>query len=252
MAMASTAIAGGGQVLNVSNPAVVRVRQLIGGTAEYSSDGWRRCWEEGVTPWDLGQPTPAVVDLVNSGTLPGGDHDGRATTVLVPGCGAGHDVVALSGAGRFVVGLDISEAAIHKARQRAAAADGNSFDFVAADFFTWEPPDKFDIIFDYTFFCAFEPSMRPAWAKRIADLLKQDGELITLMYLAEGQEAGPPFNTAVVDYEEVLNPLGLVMNSIQDNEVAVQSRKGMEKMARWKRMANPTSLNSAGETQTSP
>jgi len=33
------------------------------------------------------------------------------------------------------------------------------------------------------FFCAFEPSMRPAWAKRIADLLKQDGELITLMYL---------------------------------------------------------------------
>ncbi|XP_066367319.1 uncharacterized protein [Miscanthus floridulus] len=151
--MASTAIAGGGQVLNVSNPEVVRVRQLIGGTAEYSSDGWRRCWEEGVTPWDLGQPTPAVVDLVNSGTLPGGDRDGRATTVLVPGCGAGHDVVALSGAGRFVVGLDISEAAIHKARQRAAAAaaDGNSFDFVAADFFTWEPPDKFDIIFDYTY-----------------------------------------------------------------------------------------------------
>lgn len=35
----------------------------------------------------------------------------------------------------------------------AAAADGNSpssFDFVAADFFTWEPPEKFDVIFDYT------------------------------------------------------------------------------------------------------
>jgi len=32
-------------------------------------------------------------------------------------CVQGHDVVALSGAGRFVVGLDISEAAIHKARQ---------------------------------------------------------------------------------------------------------------------------------------
>jgi len=26
-------------------------------------------------------------------------------------------------------------------------------------------------------------------------------------------------------YEEVLNPLGFVMNSIQDNQVAVQSRK---------------------------
>lgn len=65
-----------------SIPAVARVQQLVGGSPD-PSDGWRRCWEEGVTPWDLGQPTPAVVDLVTSGTLPGGD----GTTVLVPGCG---------------------------------------------------------------------------------------------------------------------------------------------------------------------
>jgi len=36
--MASTAVAGG-QVLDASNPAVARVRQLIGGP-EYSQDGW--------------------------------------------------------------------------------------------------------------------------------------------------------------------------------------------------------------------
>ncbi|WVZ61236.1 hypothetical protein U9M48_011143 [Paspalum notatum var. saurae] len=233
--MASTAIAAAGQqlqVLDSSNPAVARVRQLIGGggTQYYSSDGWIRCWEEGVTPWDLGQPTPAVVDLVNSGTLPG-----DAATVLVPGCGAGYDVVALSGAGRFVVGLDICETAIQKARQRAAADGSSSFAFVAADFFTWEPPELFDLIFDYTFFCALHPSMRAAWGRRMAQLLKPDGELITLMYLAQGQEAGPPFNTAVSDYEEVLRPLGFVITCIQDNQVAVQPRKGMEKIARWKR-----------------
>nr|CAB3492497.1 unnamed protein product [Digitaria exilis] len=179
--MASTVVAGAGQVLNSSNPAVVRVRQLIGGRGpEYSPDGWSRCWEEGVTPWDLGQPTPAVVELAKSGTLPG-----DAATILVPGCGAGYDVVALSGPGRFVVGLDICETAVAKAKQwsEAAAADGSLFAFVAADFFTWEPPELFDLIFDYTFFCAFHPSMRPAWAKRMADLLKPNGELITLMYL---------------------------------------------------------------------
>ncbi|KAJ1292746.1 hypothetical protein BS78_01G014000 [Paspalum vaginatum] len=230
--MASTAIAAAGQqVLDGSNPAVSRMRQLLGGGTEYSSDGWSQCWEEGVTPWDLGQPTPAVVELVNSGTLPS-----DAATVLVPGCGAGYDVVALSGAGRFVVGLDICETAIQKARQRqAAAADGSSFAFVAADFFTWEPPELFDLIFDYTFFCALHPSMRTAWGRRMAQLLKPDGELITLMYLAQGQEAGPPFNTAVSDYEEVLRPLGFMITSIQDNQVAVQPRKGMEKIARWKR-----------------
>jgi len=171
--MASTAVAGG-QVLDASNPAVARVRQLIGGP-EYSQDGWSRCWEEGVTPWDLGQPTPAVVELAKSGTLPG-----DAATVLVPGCGTvspspssaciigrtshapplaprryasclalmwtqfvqGYDVVALSGPGRFVVGLDICES--------AAAADRSLFAFVVADFFTWEPPELFDLIFDYT------------------------------------------------------------------------------------------------------
>jgi hypothetical protein len=84
--MASEVAGAGGQqqALDGSNPAVERLRQLIGGGGQESSDGWSRCWQEGVTPWDLSQPTPAVVKLVHSGTLPAGD----ATTVLVPGCGA--------------------------------------------------------------------------------------------------------------------------------------------------------------------
>ncbi|WVZ61238.1 hypothetical protein U9M48_011145 [Paspalum notatum var. saurae] len=116
----TAAITGGGQqvqVLDGSNPEVGRMRQLIG-SRDYSAEGWSQCWKQGVTPWDLGQPTPAVVELVNSGTLP--SSDGDAATVLVPGCGAcrdTYDVVALSGPGRFVYGLDISEAAIDKAKQ---------------------------------------------------------------------------------------------------------------------------------------
>lgn len=45
-----------------------------------SSAGWEKCWEQGLTPWDLGQATPIVVHLHQSGALP----KGRA---LVPGCG---------------------------------------------------------------------------------------------------------------------------------------------------------------------
>jgi len=45
-------------------------------------------------------------------------------------------------------------------------------------------------------------------------------------------------------YEEVLKPLGFVITCIQDNDVAVKPRQGMEKIARWKRMANPTNLDS--------
>lgn len=32
------------------------------------------------------------------------------------------------------------------------------------------------------FFCAIEPNMRETWAKSVDELLKPDGELITLMY----------------------------------------------------------------------
>ena len=44
------------------------------------SGGWVKCWELGLTPWDLGQATPIIVHLHQSGALP----KGRA---LVPGCG---------------------------------------------------------------------------------------------------------------------------------------------------------------------
>ncbi|KAL6909545.1 hypothetical protein ACP4OV_001826 [Aristida adscensionis] len=245
--MASSTATGGGEEArsagagghDSSNPAMARLRELFG--SPDASGGWRRCWEEGVTPWDLGEPTPAVVELARSGTLPGG-----GATVLVPGCGTGYDVVALAGPGRFVVGVDISDVAIDKAKQLAAATAGeNFFDFVAADFFTWETGEKFDLIFDYTFFCALHPSMRAAWARRTSALLKPDGELITLVFLVEGQEAGPPFNTSVQDYEEALNPLGFMIDSIEDNQAAAGPRKGKEKIARWKRMTQPTDLHSA-------
>lgn len=46
-----------------------------------SSGGWQDSWEQGVTPWDLGRPTPVILHLHQTGALP----KGRA---LVPGCGS--------------------------------------------------------------------------------------------------------------------------------------------------------------------
>ncbi|KAF2298268.1 hypothetical protein GH714_020969 [Hevea brasiliensis] len=75
-----------------------------------SSGGWEKCWEQGLTPWDLGQPTPVLLHLHHTGALPKGK-------ALVPGCGSGHDVVAIACPERYIVGLDISEKAIKKAEE---------------------------------------------------------------------------------------------------------------------------------------
>ncbi|KAG6475436.1 hypothetical protein ZIOFF_064656 [Zingiber officinale] len=194
-----------------------------------SSAGWEKCWEEGVTPWDLGQTTPVVHQLVQSGSLP----KGRA---LVPGCGSGYDVVAIASPERFVVGLDISSIAIKKAKEGSSSLpNANHFTFVEADFFHWQPTEKFDLIFDYTFFCAIDPNMRPAWAEKMRELLNPDGELITLIYLISGKEGGPPYNCTVDDYEKVLNPVGFRAVYIEDNEIAVEKRKVCSKFtSSWK------------------
>ncbi|KAL6643716.1 hypothetical protein ACP70R_018482 [Stipagrostis hirtigluma subsp. patula] len=207
------------QVLDGSNPLVRRMRELVRGPD--ASDGWRKCWNGQVTPWDLGQPTPAVTKLVQSETLI------KCGRVLVPGCGAGYDVVEFSTADRYVVGLDVCEAAFKMVKEWSSSSPKANFvEFVEADFFTWVPTEPFDIIFDYTFFCAVHPSLRQAWAQRMDYLLKPEGELITLMYLIQGQEDGPPFNTTESDYENVLTPLGFIITSIEDNHNAVEPRKG--------------------------
>ncbi|XP_057781268.1 thiocyanate methyltransferase 1-like isoform X2 [Salvia miltiorrhiza] len=202
----------------------------------HSTNSWDKCWDEGLTPWDLGSPTPVLVHLHNTGSLP----KGRA---LVPGCGSGYDVVAIACAECHVVGLDVSDNAIKKAMElMSGSPKAEHCTFLKTDFFTWCPDQPFDLIFDYTFFCAIEPELRSLWAKKISDLLKPDGELITLMYPIDDHEGGPPFKVSVADYEEALHPVGFEAMDISENELAIAPRKGREKLGRWRRSLRHASL----------
>ncbi|CAN8284551.1 unnamed protein product [Cochlearia groenlandica] len=194
-----------------------------------SSGGWDKSWEAGATPWDLGRPTPIIVHLIDTYSLPIG-------RTLVPGCGTGYDVVAMACPDRYVVGLDISKTAVERSSQMfSSLPNAKYFSFLSEDFFTWEPAEKFDLIFDYTFFCAIDPGLRPLWAQRMEKLLKPGGELITLMFPIDERSGGPPYEVSVSEYEKVLIPLGFEAISIVDNELAIGPRKGMEKLGRWKK-----------------
>ncbi|CAA0833330.1 Probable thiol methyltransferase 2 [Striga hermonthica] len=216
-----------------ANAKVNKFQQLLHSDTNYN---WDKCWEEGLTPWDLGSPTPVLVHLHNTGSLPKG-------RVLVPGCGSGHDVVAIACAERHVVGIDISDNAINKAAELSSRSpNAEHFTFLKTDFFTWCPTELFDLIFDYTFFCAIEPKLRSLWATKVNDLLKPDGELITLMFPIDGHEGGPPYSVSIADYEEALHPVGFNATYIAENELAIAPRLGREKLGRWKRIARQSSL----------
>ncbi|KAG6552760.1 hypothetical protein Mapa_005708 [Marchantia paleacea] len=206
-----------------------RLREII---AASSGNRWDECWKEGVTPWDVGGVTPIIQHLVEQGQLP----QGRA---LVPGCGSGYDVLALASESLQVVGLDISETANSQAKKNAEQDPGGKWvQFLVDDFFKYTPESPFNLIFDYTFFCALDPELRPMWASKMAELLSSDGELLTLMFPLDDFAGGPPFAVSVEAYEKVLIPQGFMKVSSEENEFSVPARKGREKVARWKKSSS--------------
>src|SRR6266542_6168987 len=54
---------------------------------------WEARYQSGDMPWEKGEPSPGLVDFL------GAQPELRRGTVVVPGCGTGHDVRAWSAAG---------------------------------------------------------------------------------------------------------------------------------------------------------
>ena len=75
---------------------------------------WDERYRQGDTPWDKGRASPALIAWLqeNRGLMRG--------SVLVPGCGTGHDVRAIASAEpkSFPLGIDISKTAIQECWQK--------------------------------------------------------------------------------------------------------------------------------------
>src|SRR5512143_3634068 len=118
-----------------------------------SRDYWEERYRTGDMPWEKGAPSPGLVDfLAAHPDLPRG-------SVIVPGCGTGHDVCALARAGFTATGCDIAPTAIRLANEQSAAV-GVAATFHQCDFLRDPPPERFDWIFEHTLFCAIQPDER--------------------------------------------------------------------------------------------
>ncbi|KAL8675365.1 MAG: hypothetical protein Q9168_000196 [Polycauliona sp. 1 TL-2023] len=199
-------------------------------------DRWAQLWDAGdFLPWDRGGPNPALEDLLNqkSAWIGGylvekGDGSKRRKRALVPGCGRGYDVLLLAAYGYEAYGLEISHKAVERCREEKLA-NGHKYmpdpqsdhagtsTFLQGDFFDgpWInaiPDGTFDLIYDYTFFCALSPAMRPAWSQRMLQLLTMNppGHLICLEFptYKDPSIAGPPFGLTPQTYLEHLSHPG--------------------------------------------
>ncbi len=88
---------------------------------------WDAQYRDRDTPWDHGEAAPPLTELLE--TRPAAIWgDG---TVLVPGCGRGHDAALLARTGKRVLGLDLSARAVDEARELHAGVEG--LEFVSSD-----------------------------------------------------------------------------------------------------------------------
>ncbi|KAI0595870.1 S-adenosyl-L-methionine-dependent methyltransferase [Biscogniauxia sp. FL1348] len=233
----------------------VPITSIFRGTTGSEYDArWNICWGEKRTPWDRGGPSWALYDLLKEQPelFPAAE-SGARRTALVPGCGTGYDVLLLSAFGFDVCGLDLCAGATAAAKKHAEEAKGGEgrgpyeppLDGVERGAVTWLTgnffedawlgaleastgrPAKFDLIFDYTFFCALPPSSRPAWARRTSDLLASGGRLVCLEFPSEKSpsELGPPWAAPPHAYEAYLSAPGEAVPTDEHGGVLQEKEK---------------------------
>jgi len=218
---------------------VQQLRQLLGDQTK--GEGWDIAWKNNITPWDRGDTQPALRDFVESNKIA----FSRTGKALVPGCGRGYDAVYIgSKLGLQTIGMDISATAIEAANlnlKNTNVPEGTKISFQVENFFEYrvsDASDKFDLCYDYTFFVALPPSLRPAWGSQMRSLVKEGGYLITLIFPIDGDRSdGPPFSVNTEIYKQALqgDSGGVAWTKVLEEETTNDERKGRERIAVWKR-----------------
>lgn len=132
-------------------------------------------------PWDVGRAQPALAALL--------DEHPPAGPVLDVGCGSGDLAIELVRRGLDVVGVDMVEAAIEQAREKADALPpdvARRLEFRVADALRPTRLDRrFGAVVDSGFFHLFDPPTRDAFADELAAALQPGGRLYLLAFATE-------------------------------------------------------------------
>lgn len=146
---------------------------------------WDASYYDGLAPWDIGRPQPAVVRLASAG--------GFAGAILDVGCGTGENALYLASLGFSILGVDVAETALAIAREKAKSEKGRiQVEFALADAFYLEHLKRnFDTVLDCGLFHTFNAEERTRYTASLASIINQNGTLYVLCFSDHGPETGP-------------------------------------------------------------
>jgi SAM-dependent methyltransferase len=123
-----------------------------------------------------------------------GNESLKGKKALVIGCGLGDDAEILAKAGYAVDAIDISETAICMAQERFPEL---VIDFRVEDIFKLPSfmQGHYDLVFESRTIQSLDPKFRDELVKIIADMVKEDGELLVHTNIQDDSETfgGPPW-----------------------------------------------------------
>ena len=162
-----------------------------------SKQFWEERWTNQQTGWDLGEasaPVRAFADQLPDKTI----------SILIPGCGNAYEAAYLLEKGFTDITLiDIAEQPVKHLRETLKPGSNQALRIIQGDFFEHE--GSYDLILEQTFFCALDPSLREAYAKKMASLLRPGGMLAGVLFNRDF-EGGPPFGGHIDEYRNLFAP----------------------------------------------
>lgn len=150
-----------------------------------TSTDWQTRYDTGKTGWDRGEASPMLKQWLETGEL-------RPCQILVPGCGHGHEVIALAEAGFDVTAVDFADSAVEslsdELKRRKLRAN-----VVQSDVFSFCQARRFDAVYEQTCLCAIHPSQWQTYQHLLACWLRVGGNLFALFMQSDAPE-GPPYS----------------------------------------------------------
>ena len=187
---------------------------------------WNDRYLRGEDGWELGTPAPPLARILK-------DSPPSVGRAAVPGCGRGHDVAAFLQHGFDAVGFDFSDRAVAEAARLGRPV-------LQRDIFSLdrEFSKSFDVVWEYTCYCAIHPSRRRDYIAILAEILKPGGLLIGLFYPLKPGTEGPPFPVDRSELETLLVP-DFHIESAAIPQDSVDRRKGLELLLHARRLSGP-------------
>lgn len=165
-----------------------------------AEDRYRKRYESGDTPWDIGRPDFNLIEVVTRTPI-------KPCKAIDIGCGTGDNAIWLAQQNFHVTGIDASELAIKMAMDKASRA-GVRCNFIIIDFLKNRIEGApFGFAFDRGCFHSLSShSERESFAENVADHLEKNGLWLSIIGNADERREGPgpPRRTArdIVDSVE--------------------------------------------------